>query len=291
MKILITGTSSGFGKLFVKTLVKEGHGVAASMRNATGKNKVAAEAIEKMGAHIVDLDVTDDASVENGVKDAIGALGGLDVVINNAGVSMIGLYEAFPMKDWKRIFEVNVFGVQRVNRAALPHLRKQGSGLLIHISSIAGRVVLPFFGPYTASKWALEALAEGYRVELSGFGIDSAVIEPGGFATEIFEKMTPPSDAERTKSLGDFAKAPQAFFENFGKSLSQNPSQKPQDVADAVSKLIATPAGKRPFRTVVDKMGMGDAVTPYNEQHEKITTSLYKAFGLSDMLKLKVPTA
>jgi NAD(P)-dependent dehydrogenase (short-subunit alcohol dehydrogenase family) len=291
MKILITGSSTGFGKLIAKTLIKEGHEVAASMRNINGKNKEAAAELKEAGAHIVELDVTDEASVNSGVADAVKAMGGLEGVINNAGIAKLGLHEAFTTEDYKDIFEVNVFGVQRVNRAALPHLRAKGSGLLVHISSIAGRVTLPFFGAYTASKWALEALAETYRAELSGYGIGSYVIEPGGFPTEIFNKMAQPSDTARTKSLGSFAKAPLEFANGFAQSMDAHPEQKPQDVADAVAKLIATPARERPFRLVVDKMGMHEALTPYNEGHEKLTKGLYEGFGLADMLDLKVPVA
>lgn len=287
MKVLITGSSAGFGKLIAETLLKEGYEVAASMRGVHGKNKTAASDLLRAGAKVVEIDVVDCESVDNGVKDAIQALGGLDVVINNAGAAAIGLHETFTIEDWKKIFEVNLFGVQRVNRASLPFLREQGSGLLVHVSSTLGRVSLPFFGPYTASKWALEALAEGYRAELSGFGVESVVVEPGGFATEIFDKMAYASDIERAKAFGEFADAPRKFFESFGRSLAENPNQKPQDVADAISKLIATPAGERPFRTIVDKMGMKDAVAPYNEAHEKLTRALYKAFGMGAMLELK----
>ncbi|PCI36441.1 MAG: short-chain dehydrogenase, partial [Elusimicrobia bacterium] len=219
MKILITGTSTGFGKLITETLLEEGHQVAATMRNSQNKNKASALALTTAGATVIDLDVADDGSVALGVQDAIDALGGIDVVINNAGVSMIGLQETFTIDDWKKVFEINVFGVQRVNRAVLPLLREQGSGLLIHISSVVGRVNLPFFGPYTASKWALEALVEGYRAELPGFGIESILVEPGGFPTEIFDKMSTPSDKKRVRDYGKFANAPKKFFLKFARSL------------------------------------------------------------------------
>ena len=287
MKVLITGSSTGFGKLIAETLIKEGHNVAATMRGVAGKNKASAKSLTQAGAKVVELDVANDMSAEKGVQDAVAALGGLDVVINNAGFGYLGLQEAFTIEDWKRTFDVNVFGVQRVNRAAIPHLRKQGSGLLISISSVAGRIVFPFFGAYTASKWAVEALSDGYRVELSRDGIESVVVEPGGFATEFFDKMQTPSDKARAVSLGEFANAPKEFFKNFGKSLEQRPDQKPQDVADAISKLIATPAGQRPFRTIVDKMGMADAVNPLNEQYEKAQEGVYGAFGMGPMLKTK----
>lgn len=272
----------------VHTLLKEGHQVVATMRNADSKNKAAAEEIKAAGAHVVELDVTDDASVKAGVGEAITLLDGLDVVVNNAGIGVLGIQEQFDIEDFKKLFEVNVFGVQRVNRAVLPHLRKQGSGLLIHISSLLGRIAFPFYGPYNASKWALEAIAENYRVELSGFGVDSCIVEPGGFPTSFFNSLMQPSDTSQNESYGDMVHAPKHAFESFEGALASNPAQDPQNVADAIASLITTPAGQRPARTVVDKMGMGDHIDPYNQQLAQIHEGLYGAFGMGDMLKLKV---
>ena len=218
MKILVAGTSTGFGKLTAESLIKEGHDVAATMRGVGVKNKGSAEALEKAGAKVVELDVADDTSAEQGVQDSIEALGGLDVIVNNAGFGYLGLQETFTSEDWQKTFDVNVFGVQRVTRAALPHLRGQGSGLVINVSSVVGRIAFPFFGAYTASKWAVEGLSEVYRLELSNLGIETVVVEPGGFHTEFFDKMQTPSDDERTRSLGDYANAPKAFFDGFGQA-------------------------------------------------------------------------
>ncbi len=149
-------------------------------------------------------------------------------------------------------------------------------------------MTLPFYGPYNASKWALEALAENYRVELSGLGVDSCIIEPGGYATSFMDALMQPSDTTRKEGYGTIAEAPMKLFTDFEKALAENPAQDPQNVADAVADLIETPAGQRRFRTVVDTMGMGDHIQSYNEQLEQITTGIYNAFGMGDMLKLKV---
>ncbi len=287
-KVLITGANGGFGSLTVKTLLEKGHHVVGTMRNPEGKNKEAAEELSNAGAHIIDLDVTSDESVNLGVAKAIELLGGLDVVINNAGVGVLGLQEQFTTEDFQRLFDVNVFGVQRVNRAALPHLRTQGSGLLIHVSSLLGRMVFPFYGPYNASKWAVEALAENYRIELSGFGVDSCLVEPGGYPTGFFGNLMKPSDNSTNAEYGEMIHAPQAAFESFEGALAQNPIQDPQNVADAIANLIDTPAGSRPMRTTVDNIGMGDHIAPYNEQLAGIHEGLFNAFGMGDMLKLKV---
>ncbi len=287
-KILITGASGGFGKLTVNTLLQQGHQVAASMRNPNGKNKAVADELRNAGAHIVEIDVTDDASVNNGVNQTIELLGGIDVVINNAGVGVLGMQEHFTPGDFQKLFDINVFGVQRVNRAALPHMRAKNAGLLIHVTSLLGRMALPFYGPYNASKWAMEALAENYRVELSGFGIDSVIVEPGGYPTSFMDALMRPSDNSRNEAYGEFMNAPQQLFEGFEGALANNPAQNPQNVADAIAQLINTPAGERPIRTVVDKMGMGDHIKGYNDQLSQITSGIYNAFGMGDMLKLKV---
>ena len=286
--VLITGASGGFGNLTVRTLLENNFNVAASMRNTQGKNEKVAKELESLGAHVIDIDVTDDHSVNKGIRDAIQLLGGLDIVINNAGVGVIGMQEHFTPEDFQKLFDINVFGIQRINRAALPHLRTKSSGLIIYISSLLGRITLPFYGPYNASKWAVEALAENYRVELSGFGIDSCIVEPGGYPTSFMENLITPSDATRNESYGDFMNAPKMLFESFEGALAGNPEQKPQNVADAILNLIQTPAGERPMRTVVDNMGMGDPIKGYNGQLDDITNGIYNAFGMGDMLKLKV---
>jgi NAD(P)-dependent dehydrogenase (short-subunit alcohol dehydrogenase family) len=178
-KILITGASSGFGKLTVITLLDKGHQVAASMRDINGKNKNVANELRNAGAKVLEIDVTDEASVSNGVNTAISDLNGLDVLINNAGVGVLGMQEFFTPTDFQKVFDINVFGVQRMNRAVIPYLRDKEDGLIIYTSSLLGRIALPFYGAYQASKWALEAMAENYRVELSSFGIENCIVEPG----------------------------------------------------------------------------------------------------------------
>ena len=287
-KILITGASGGFGALTAKTLLGQGHTVVATMRNVDSKNKAISEELAGLGAHIVEMDVTSEDSVNSAVEESISLMDGIDVVVNNAGVGVLGIQENFTIDDFQRLFDINVFGVQRVNRAVLPHFRRQGSGLVVYVSSILGRMALPFYGPYNASKWALEAMAENYRMELSGFGVDSCLVEPGGYPTGFFNNLIMPSDTSRDEEYGDMVHAPKQAFDNFEGALAQNPAQDPQNVADAIAGLINTPAGERPVRTVVDKMGMGDHIAPYNKQLDAIHEGIFGAFGMADMLKLKV---
>jgi NAD(P)-dependent dehydrogenase (short-subunit alcohol dehydrogenase family) len=286
-KILITGASGGFGKLTVEKLISNGHKVAAGMRDINGRNKNTAEILTALGAIIIELDVTNDQSVTNGVAKAIENLGGLDVLMNNAGIGSAGMLEFFTMADFQKVYEVNVFGVQRMNRAVVPYFRNQKSGLIVYTSSLLGRITLPFYGLYQTSKWALEALAENYRAELSTFGIENCIVEPGGFPTAFAENLLSPSDTSQASNYGDFINAPQKMGESFGTVLANNPQQDPQRVADTFAELIDKPFGEKPFRTTVDFIGMGDHVQKYNEHLSQITQNLYTNFGISEMLSVK----
>lgn len=286
-KILITGASGGFGKLTVLTLLQKGHQVAASMRDINGKNKNVADELRKAGAKIIEIDVTDDTSVTNGVNSAISDLDGLDVLINNAGLGVLGMQEFFTPADFQKVFDINVFGVQRMNRAVVPYFREKKNGLIVYTSSLLGRIALPFYGAYQSSKWALEALAENYRVELSGFGIENCIVEPGGYPTAFSDNLLRPSDNSREVGYGDFAKVPEAALHNFENVLKNNPQQNPQKVADAFAELIEKPKGDKSFRTAVDFIGMADHIQKYNEHLEQIMTGLYTNFGTQGMLSVR----
>ena len=285
-KILITGANGGFGRLTLESLLHNNHQVVASMRDIDGRNKELANEFTNLGARVVEIDVTDDDKVASGVSQAIEALDGLDVLINNAGTGAHGIMEDFSTDEMKSLFDINLFGVQRMNRAVLPFFRSQHSGLLLHISSLLGRMTLPFYGPYNASKWALEALVENYRSELSGFGVDVCMIEPGGYPTTFMSNLVKPKDQSRHTSYGDFAQAPSFSLEHFRAALQANPQQNPQDVADAALMLVNTQPGARPFRTICDRLGMGTHIEEYNQHLEKFTTEIYSNFGIEHMLKL-----
>lgn len=284
--VLITGASGELGKLTAITLLNHGYTVIASMRHIKGKNENIAQELYKLGALIVEIDVTEDESVTKGVNEALKHVSKLDVVINNAGIGAYGLEESFTPSDWKKIFEVNVFGVQRINRAVLPYMHQQHNGMLIHISSLIGRMVLPFWGAYSASKWALEALAESYKVELSGVGIESYIIEPGPYPTTFFEALLQPSDLTREKNYGVISKYATESFSDFGNFLNTQTSQNLENVANAIVNLISIPTEKRKFRTVVDSIGMGEHIEDCNARLEDLTSDIYSLFGLDSMLEL-----
>ena len=285
--VLITGAAGGFGKLTVAALVKAGHKVAGTVRDANGRNKAAAATLKQQGVTVVEMDVTQDGSVDQGVSAALSRLGGIDVVVNNAGVGVLGFQECFTTDDWRKVFEVNVFGVQRVGRAVLPHFKERGQGLFINISSLLGRMVVPFYGPYNASKWALEALSENYRVELGQLGIETCIVEPGGYPTSFMGNLLRPSEPARASSYGAMKDMPDAFFIGFEQALAGNPVQNPANVADAVVGLVGQPRGQRPFRTMVDKMGMGAALGNYNAQLEGAMKGVFGAFHIDHLLTVK----
>lgn len=286
-KIFITGAGGGFGKLTVQQLLANGHQVVGTMRSIATRNKEVAAELTEAGAHILEMDVTDTEGVNATAAKALEILGGMDVVINNAGVGVAGMQEHFTPEDFQNLFNVNVTGVQRVNRAFLPFLRQQHSGLLIYVSSLLGRITMPFYGPYNATKWALEAVAENYRVELSGFGIENAIVEPGGYANTFAENLWQPSDLSQVESYGDFMQVPAAMGEAFFAALQANPQQDPQNVAKTIASLVDMEKGTRPFRTTVDVLGMGAAVDPLNEGLATATEQIYGAFQLGHLLKVK----
>jgi NAD(P)-dependent dehydrogenase (short-subunit alcohol dehydrogenase family) len=281
--ILVTGSTSGFGRLTVETLARQGYRVFAGIRAAAGKNAPAAEALralaqrERLALHSIEIDVTDDSSVERAIAEIIETTGRVDVVVNNAGVSYSGPLEAFTLEQVRQQFEINVFSVLRVNRAVLPQMREQGSGLLLQIGSIVGRLGMPFLGLYGATKFALEGLTESYRSELAPFGIDAAIIEPGTFPTTISANRQVAADAERFVL---YQAALDAFAGPFyAENRSVTPPD-PQEVADAVAHVIAQPAGERPLRTVVATVVQRQAPQALNDAATQAMQSFLKALHL-----------
>jgi len=285
-KILVTGASGAFGSLACMQLVENGHQVVGTMRSISGKNNAIANELQSKGVSLVEMNVTNEESVNAGVKTAIEFMGGLDTVFNNAGIGANGILECFTSDDIQRMFDVNVFGVQRLMRAVLPHLRQQGKGTIIHTSSCIGRVTTPFLASYSASKYALESLAEGYRAELSGFGIESCIIEPGGFPTGFMSGMITPSDTKRMQQYGQMANLPETSINGYVAYVESIPEQRPERVAEAVVGLVNTPFGEKPFRTVVDFSGLKAGIENYNKVLNETTKAIYMANGVENLLTL-----
>jgi NAD(P)-dependent dehydrogenase (short-subunit alcohol dehydrogenase family) len=290
--VLITGSNSGFGRLTAETLAAKGHTVFASMREVSGKNAEQARALgawaeaKNVRLHVIELDVTDDASVTRAVQQAIAIAGRIDAVVNNAAAGAFGLVESYAPAQMRDLFEVNVFGAQRVNRAVLPHMRERKSGLLVHISSGLGRLALPVTGVYSMTKWAIEVMAETYRYELAAVGVDSVIVQPGAFPTEFGGKAMTPGDPERAEGYGPSADLPQRLMAGFGAMFAAPNPPQPQEVADAIASLIEMPAGTRPLRTVVDRMtGRGPAAI--NEVASNVMAGVLQMMGMGVLLGLK----
>ncbi|WP_145188294.1 SDR family oxidoreductase [Planctomycetes bacterium Pla163] len=271
--VLITGCSAGFGRDAALQLARSGHTVHATMRGVHGKNAERARelrqtaAADSLALHVHELDVTSDASVET----AVVAIGPVDVLINNAGLGYGGPVESFTAAQVTAQLDVNIVGPVRLVRAVLPAMRERGDGLIIQISSTAGRGAFPGFGVYHASKWGLEGLSEALRYELAPLGIDVVLVEPGPFATNFFDNLVAGDDTERAAAYPHVAEFGEGFkstvieaFEN-----ADAPTD-PKLVVDLFEKLIATPKGQRPLRTIAGLdfglQAINDAVEPIRKQ-------------------------
>src|ERR1700681_4210177 len=250
------------------------------MRDPGGRNAKNAAEIrtlaqkESLPIHVLELDVTDDASVGRAVDAAVTKAGRIDVAINNAGYYLGGLAEAVTTEQAQRLMDTNFLGSVRVNRAVLPHMRRQRSGVLIHISSGAGRVVLPSTGFYCASKFALEALAEAYSYELAAQGIESVILEPGQYETPVFGNTVTAADQGRTHTYGPAKEFP-AKINGALSSTAGNA----QEVADAVLRIVETPMGEKQLRYFVGPQDFG--VDEINALSKRVQTSVLEAFGFA----------
>lgn len=260
--ILVTGTSTGFGKLIVKTLVQKGHQVAATMRDVAGKNADSAKELSQLaGVKVYNLDVSKDDSVQKAVQQCLVDFGKIDVLVNNAGVYGGGLTEAYSIAQVQAMFDINVYGVLRMVKAVLPSMRKQKEGLLIHVSSMIG--MFPFGGatPYCASKFAVEGISLGLAQELKPTGVESVLVEPGLFPTEIFGKTGINADeADTLASYGGLWEQMQAGTQETLGGLMQKHEPNPQSIANKVAELVDMPKGTRPLQNPVCDISKNVAV-------------------------------
>jgi NAD(P)-dependent dehydrogenase (short-subunit alcohol dehydrogenase family) len=282
--VLVTGASTGFGRLTAEALARRGHQVFAGLRDIAGRNERAAAELTALAAaeglplRVVELDVTDQASADRAVAAVVSAAARIDVVVNNAGGIFAGPAEAFTAEEAQRQLDVNVLGALRVNRAALPHLREQGSGALIQIGSTAARVTVPFSGLYAASKAALAALTEAWHDELAPFGVESVALDPASYPTNIGANATMPSDAARLAPYGDaFGGYVAAIMERATTAVAADP----REVSDAVVTLVETPDGKRPRRTVVAPATQFEAVEALNRAADAAAIAVATDMGVA----------
>jgi NAD(P)-dependent dehydrogenase (short-subunit alcohol dehydrogenase family) len=288
--VLITGSSTGFGRDTAETLARAGHRVFASMRAIGGRNREHAEGLRRLGSaenlnlEIVDLDVTSSDSVDRAVASVLEKTGRIDVLVNNAGVASAGVSEAFTLDQAQALFDTNVFGVLRTTRAVLPGMRRQRDGLVINVGSILGRVTFPFFGLYGASKFAVEALTDSFRYELSQLGVEIVLVQPSAYPTTMYSTAQQPGDSDRSGEYGDIGKIPGELFAHFMQVFEAPNAPNPHDVAEAIVGLIAQPKGKRPVRTVVGAPFGADVV---NAQIAPVQSQVVERLGLGELAKIK----
>ena len=290
--ILITGASSGFGALAARALARSGHTVYASMRGTTGKNAKQVKEVQKFASEnnvdlrAVELDVASQESSDAAIQTIIAECGRLDVVIHNAGHMVFGPTEAFTPEQLAELYDVNVLSTQRVNRSALPQLRKQGQGLVVWVSSTSTRGgTPPYLAPYFAAKAAMDALAVSYAGELARWGVETSIIVPGAFTsgTNHFANAGSPNDRAR---LAEYESGPYAGFgeeirEGFAKLVPAVADV--SAVADGIVMVIDLPFGKRPFRVHIDPAQDGAEIV--NGVADRVRQELLRRVGLEDLLK------
>jgi len=281
-KVLITGCSTGFGFESAKYLATKGHHVYATMRNIHSKNAKAEKELKdfaktnNLKIDVLEIDVTSDKSV----NDAVAQIPEVDVLINNAGLGYGGPVEAFASSEIMDQLDLNIVGTIRMAKAVLPGMRSRKSGLIIQVSSTAGRGAFPGFGVYHASKWGLEGMSEAMRYELAPLGIDVVIVEPGPFATNFFGNIVQPKDAEMAAAYQHVG----GFMDGFGQQVEsmykdENAPTDPMIVVQIFENLINMPNGSRPIRTIA---GLDFGFQAVNDATEPIRLAGLQGMGITD---------
>ena len=290
--ILVTGASSGFGRLTAEALARAGHIVYASMRDTKGRNAPEVKSMDTFSRsngvdlRALELDVQSQPSVDQAVQQIISTDGRIDVLIHNAGHMVFGPAEAFTPEQYAELFDINVLSTQRVNRAALPHMRGQKEALLVWVSSSSSAGgTPPYLAPYFGAKAAMDAIAVQYARELTRWGIETTLVVPGAFTggTNHFAHSGRPADTARA---AEYDAGP---YEGFGEQVLKAfaaivpPDADAGAVAEAVVKVVGTPFGKRPFRVHIDPTEDGADVT-FNVM-DRVRAEMLHRVGLGDLLK------
>jgi NAD(P)-dependent dehydrogenase (short-subunit alcohol dehydrogenase family) len=293
--IVVTGASSGFGRLTANALAGAGHTVYAAMRETTGRNAPQVQSVNAYAReHGVDLrslelDVNSQASVDAGIAAVIVAHARIDVIVHNAGHMVFGPAEAFTPEQLAELYDVNVLSTQRVNRAVLPHMRRRGEGLLVWVSSSSSAGgTPPYLSPYFAAKAGMDALAVQYARELTRWGIETSIVVPGAFTkgTNHFAHAGTPEDAAR---VDEYEQGPYAGFgaqiqEAFARIVPDDAD--PAAVATAIAAVVDAPFGERPFRVHIDPADDGASVS--FAVIDRVRNEMLHRVGFSDLLKPRV---
>jgi NAD(P)-dependent dehydrogenase (short-subunit alcohol dehydrogenase family) len=293
--IVITGASSGFGLMSARALAHAGHTVYAGMRETAGRNADRVADMQRyareqgVDLRAIEMDVASQPSVDAAIAQIVAEHKQLDVVIHNAGHMSYGPAEAFLPEQFAQLYDTNVLSTQRVNRAALPQLRKQGRGLVVWVSSSSVRGgTPPYLAPYFAAKAGMDSLAVSYAGELARWGIETSIVVPGAFTkgTNHFAHAGAPAD-EATAKI--YAEGPTADFSEvaFKGLASLEPADAdPEAVARAIVEVVDKPFGKRPFRVHIDPSEDGAEIV--NGVADRVRAELLRRIGLDDILHPRV---
>jgi NAD(P)-dependent dehydrogenase (short-subunit alcohol dehydrogenase family) len=288
--IVVTGAANGIGRTTCNALARAGHTVYVSMRETTGRNAQRMEEVDEFARkHGIDLraieiDVSSEGSVNSTIETIIAENGRLDVVVHNAAQIVYGPTEAFTPEQFAELYDTNVISTQRVNRAALPQLRKQGEGLLVWISSSSARGgSVPFLGAYASSKAALDALALSYAGELARWGVETTIVVPGALGPGHYLRSGRPRDAVRAEEYADgpTVDISEAALKGLAQLSPRDPD--PQRVASAIADVVEMPFGQRPLRIHFDPDDDGAALV--NGIADRVRAELLRRIGLEDILK------
>jgi len=291
--ILVTGAGTGIGKLSALALAEAGHVVYASMRDVEGRNRGRADELRAISAQRgnalmpLELDVLSQDSADAAAATIVREQGRIDVVMQNAGHLVVGPSEAFTPEEMMKVFDTNLFGAQRVNRAVLPYMRKQESGLVLWISSTTTKGGFPpFMGPYGAAKAAMDSLAVTLAYELARFGVETSIVVPGAFTsgTDHFPSAGKPADSARAQAYARY----DGVMDQIGARLSAltPPDADPKAVADEVVRIVGMEKGTRPMRSVIDFVG--DGAAQVLEVSERVRIEFAKRIGMGDLLEARV---
>ncbi|WP_445772690.1 SDR family oxidoreductase [Shewanella sp.] len=284
--VVITGSSSGFGKMSVKQFADKGHKVYAAMRNANSKNLDAKNELQSYSENIVvvDMDVSSEASVNAAIAQIMQKEQAIDVLINNAGIMHMGVTEAFSVEQAQQLMDTNFYGVIRTVQAVAPHMRKAGKGLIINTTSVVGRVSWPFTGTYSASKAAVEAYSQSLKFELAPSGVEVILVEPGPSATNLAGSFKPEAHAQVVAENPQLKAIIDNMIGSFDQVL-QDPKTDPQHVVDAYLTLVDMAHGTRPTRTAI---GLVNNVDKINDFFQPLQDQVITDFQLDFMLETKV---
>jgi NAD(P)-dependent dehydrogenase (short-subunit alcohol dehydrogenase family) len=291
--VLVTGAGSGIGKLTARALAEAGHVVYASMRDVEGRNRARADELRELATkqgialYPLELDVLSQESADAAAATIHREQGRIDVVMQNAGHLVVGPAEAFTPEEMMKVFDTNVLGAQRVNRAVLPYLREREAGLMLWISSTTTKGGFPpFMGPYGAAKAAMDSLAVTLSYELARFGIETSIVVPGPFTqgTDHFPSAGKPADSATTQAYARY----DGVMDKIGESLTalMPDDADPQAVADEIVRIVGLPSGARPMRSVIDFVG--DGAREALEVSERVRIEFARRIGMGDLLEATV---